>query len=145
VADDALFVNNEGRAASNEPLLVEDTVSLHHLALEVAQKRESHPNIFLEPLIGRVAVNTDAQDLRVALLEIGDISLIRLQLLSSTTREGEHVKGQGDVLLTTEIREPDRIPLRVRKSEVGGRVTNLEVRLRGTRLGSRSRVTVIRA
>ena len=78
VADDPVLVDDEGGAAADEPLLVEDTVSPDHLTLDVAQEREGHSDVFLKAFVGCVAVNADAYNLCVALLEVGDISLICL-------------------------------------------------------------------
>lgn len=78
VPDNAVFVDDESGAAADEPLLVEDAVSLDHLPLDVAEQWECHPYVFFEAVVGGVAVNTDADDLRVALFEVGNISLICL-------------------------------------------------------------------
>ena len=78
VTDDPVLINDEGGAAADEPLLVEDAVSPDHLPLDVAQEREGHSNVLLETIVGCIAVNADAYNLCVALLEVGDISLIRL-------------------------------------------------------------------
>ncbi len=91
--DDPLFIYGESGARAVSSLFIKDAVVFHHLTLEIAQQREGDPDVFLEATVSRVAVNADAQDLRVRLLEFGDISLIRLQLLRSTAGEGEHVEG----------------------------------------------------
>lgn len=78
VADDPVLINDEGGAAPDEALLIEDTVSPDHLPLDVAQEREGHSDVLLETIVGCIAVNADADDLGIALLEVGDISLIRL-------------------------------------------------------------------
>ena len=78
MADDPILVDDEGGAAADEPLLVKDAVSLDHLSLDVAEQWERHPDVFLEAVVSGVAINTDADDLRITFLEIGDISLIRL-------------------------------------------------------------------
>src|SRR4051794_38572816 len=98
MTDDTVFVDDESGAAADEPLLVKDAVSSDHLTLDIREKRECDAYVLLEPLISSVAVNANAQNLRVALLKVGDTSLIRLQLLRSTARKGEHVKSQGHVL-----------------------------------------------
>jgi len=103
VADDPVFVNYESRAAADETSFVEDAVSFDHLALDVAEQRESYFDVFLESLVGCVAVNADAYNLCVRFFEFGEISLIRLQLFRSTAGEGEHVEGERDVLLAAEV------------------------------------------
>ena len=145
MADDSVFINYESGAATDEPLLVKDAVSFDHLSLHVAEQGEGHPYVFSKPPIGGEAVNTDADDLRVALFEIGEISLIRLQLLRSTPCEGQHVEGERDVLLPTEITEFDRLPLRVCESEIRSHLTDLELRLwSALLLRGRAAVTCIR-
>jgi hypothetical protein len=134
MADDAVFVDDESCSAANEPLLVEDAVGFDHLPLDVAEQGKGHAYVFLEAVIGGVAVNADADDLRVALLEVGDISLIRLQFLRSTACEGEHVKGERNVFLATEIRKLNCLTVRVCESEIGRSVSDLELRLRSARL-----------
>jgi len=92
VTDDPIFVYDESRPAADEPRFVEDAVVFNDLSLDVGEEREGHSDVFLKPPVGCIAVNRDAQNLRVTILEVGNISLIRLQLLRSTAREGEHVK-----------------------------------------------------
>jgi hypothetical protein len=134
VADDSVFVDNEGSAAADEPFLVKNAVGFDHLSLDVAEQREGHTDVFTESLVSGVAVNTDADDLRITFLEIGDISLIRLKLFRSTAGEGEHVEGERDILLTPEIRELHGLSVRVCESEIRRCLSNFELRLRGARL-----------
>ncbi len=78
MTDDPIFVYHEGGTAADEPLLVKDAVGSNYLSLDVAEQGESHPYVFLESLVSSVAIHTDADDLRVTFLEVGNISLIRL-------------------------------------------------------------------
>ena len=78
MADDTVFINNEGGAAADESLLVKDAIGFDHLSLDVAEQWKSHTYVLLEAIVSRVAINTNADDLRVALFKVGDISLIRL-------------------------------------------------------------------
>jgi len=128
VADDTVLVYDEGGAAADEPLLVEDAVGFDRLPLDVAQQGEGHADVLLEPLVGGITIDADPDDLRVALLEIGDISLIRLQLFRSTACEGQHVEGERDVLLAPEIRELNGLALGVGEGEVRRGVADLQVR-----------------
>ena|SRR5438067_1231983 len=93
VADDPVFVYDESRAASDESFFIKDAVSSNHLPLDVGEKRESYTYVFLEALVCGIAINTNAQNLCVALLKVGDISLIRLQLFGSTASKSQHVEG----------------------------------------------------
>jgi hypothetical protein len=78
VANNPVFVDNEGGAAADESLFVKNAVGFDYLTLDVAEQWKRHTDVFLESLVSGVAVNADAYDLRVTFLEIGDISLIRL-------------------------------------------------------------------
>jgi hypothetical protein len=93
VAYDPVFVYDESRAASYESFFVKDAVSSNHLPLDVGEKREGYTYVFLEALVCGIAINTNAQNLCVALLKVGEISLIRLQLLRSTASKSQHIKG----------------------------------------------------
>jgi hypothetical protein len=132
--NDPVFVNDESCAATDKPFLVEDTISLDHLPLDVAQQWECHPYVFLKAVVSGVAINTNADDLRITLLEIGNISLICLQLFRSTAGEGQDVEGECDALLAPEIAELNRLSVRVGESEIGRHVADLELCLRGARL-----------
>lgn len=100
---DSIFINGEGGARPVPALFVKDAVIFHHLALEITEQGKSHSYVFLEAFVRRVAVNTDSQNLRVALFEFGNIRLIRLEFLRSTAREGEHVEGQHHILLAAKV------------------------------------------
>jgi hypothetical protein len=78
VLDDALLVHHERRAVGETVFLVQDAVFDGDFALEVTEQREVHADLFREGFVGRGTVDADAQNLRVGLLEFGDISLIRL-------------------------------------------------------------------
>lgn len=134
MADDPVFVDDESRSATDKSLLVEDAVGLDYLSLDVTEQGESYTYVFLEAVVSSIAVNADADDLRITFLEIGNISLIRLQFLRSTAGESEHVEGKRDVLLATKIAELDWLPVRVGESEIGRTVSDLELRLRGAQV-----------
>ena len=78
VSDDSVFVDDESSATANESLLIEDAIGFDHLSFDVAEQGKGHSDVFFKALVGSKAVNTDADDLCIGLLEIGDISLIRL-------------------------------------------------------------------
>jgi hypothetical protein len=78
VPDDPVFIHGERGARAVPALFVKDAVVFNHFPLEITEQGESHPDIFLEAFVGRVAVNTDPKNLCIALLEVGDIRLIRL-------------------------------------------------------------------
>ena len=92
VLDDTLFVDHEGGAIRESLLFVENPITLGDGALEVAEEWKFHSDLIGEHFVGGGTVNANPQDLRAILLELGDISLIRLELFRSTTGESEHVK-----------------------------------------------------
>jgi hypothetical protein len=103
VPDNAFFVDQEGGAISKTLLLVEDPVILYYCAFEIAEEREGNSKLFGEFAVGENAVYTHSENLSFGGFEFGDISLIRLQLLRSTTCESEHINRQYDIFLTFEI------------------------------------------
>ena len=58
-----------------------------------------------EDLVRRGTVHADPEHLCAVIFELGDISLIRLELLRSTAGKGEHVERQHHVLLARKIAE----------------------------------------
>ena len=129
VPDDALFIDRKRSACAVTAFLVEDAVISNHLAFEIAQQRKRHLNVFGETFVGCVAVRTDSQNLRAALLKFGNIRLIRLQFLRSAAGEGENVKGEYDVLFTSEITELDRLPGSIGQRKIGRFVSDLQMSL----------------
>jgi hypothetical protein len=103
VPDDAIFIDQEGGAISKALLLVEDTIILHYGAFEIAEDRERDSDLFGEFAVGGNAVYTHSENLSIVCFEFGDISLIRLQLLRSTTCESEHINREYNILLASEI------------------------------------------
>ena len=93
VPDDAFLIHHERGAVGESALFVEDSVLLGDGSFEVAKERVSDLKLLGILLVGKPAVNADAENLSVGLFEFGDISLIRLKLLRSPAREGEYVKG----------------------------------------------------
>jgi len=127
VPDDAFFVDQEGGAISEALLLIKDAVVFHHGAFEIAEDRKCYLNLFCKFAVGGDAVNTEAEYLSVVGFEFGDISLIRLQFLRSTTGECQHINRQHDVFLAFEIAKLVRLSVSSAKREVGSRVTDLQV------------------
>lgn len=93
VLNDPLFVDDEGRAIAEALLFIEDPVILHDGALEIAEYWESYANLLGEFTVRGNAVNTESENLGVGCFEFGNISLIRLQFLRSTTGECQHING----------------------------------------------------
>src|SRR6266508_1692684 len=137
VLDDSVLVDHKRRAISIATFFIEDAVVLNDLTFgKVTQNRKSYAVLFRELAIGINTVSANAENLCVVGFEFGDISLIRLHLLRSTTGEGKYVEGEYHVLLAFEIAEsvPDA-PLifahdRTRQIKVRRLITDLEVCVR---------------
>jgi len=103
VPDDAFLVDQESGAISEPLLFVKDAIVLYDSAFEIAEYRKSNSNLFCEFAVGGNAVDTHSKNLSFITFEFGDISLIRLQFLRSTTGEGQHINREHDVFLAFEI------------------------------------------
>ena len=125
--NDSVFIDHESSAISEALFFVEDAVVFDDSAFEIAEYRKGNSNLFGEFAVGGNTVNTHAEDLRVVGFEFGDISLIRLQFLRSTTGECQHVNRQHDIFLSLEIAQLVALPVRGAKREIGRRVTDLQV------------------
>ena len=128
VLNDSFFIDHEGSAVTETLLFVEDAVVFDDSAFEVTEDGEGNSDLFCEFAVGGNTVNTHAEDLRVGGFEFGDISLIRLQFLRSTTGECQHVNRQHDVFLAFEITQLVGLSVSGMKREVRSRVTDLQVR-----------------
>ena len=127
VLDDAFLIDQERGAVSKTLLLVEDTISLHYRAFEIAEYRECDSELFGEFAVGGNAVDTHAEDLRVVGFELGDISLIRLQFLRSTTGKRQYIDREYDVLLPFEIAQLVGLPIGGTQRKLRRLVTDSQV------------------
>jgi len=127
VPDDAFFIDQEGGAISEALLLVEDAIVFNDGSFEIAENRECNSNLFGEFTVGGNAVDTHSENLSLVCFEFGDISLIRLQFLRSTTGKGEHINRQHDIFLTFEIAQLVLFPVSGAKREVRSFVSDLQV------------------
>ncbi len=119
VADDAFLVDHK-RGSVREPVfLVENTVGLRDRPLKVTEEGKIDAFLFRESIVGRRTVHADPQYLRPSLLEFGDISLIRLQLLRSTPGKGQNVERQHDILFSQKITQLHLVSVLIRQDEVG--------------------------
>jgi hypothetical protein len=78
VLDHTVLVHHERSPVGKAVLLIKDAVVFGNRSLEVAKKGEGDADLFGECGVGRRAVHADTQNLGTRLLELGDISLIRL-------------------------------------------------------------------
>ena len=132
--DDAFFVDQEGGAISKALLLVEDSIIFNDGAFEIAEDWERNSELFCEFAVGGNAVDTHSENLSLVSFEFGDISLIRLQFLRSTTGKGEHINRQHDIFLTFEIAQLVSLAIGGAKREVRSFVSDLQVCMWWSRL-----------
>src|SRR5215831_5973150 len=124
--DSAFLIDDERGAVGKLLFFVEDAILLGDRSLEVAQEREIDSLLFGKRRVGGRAVDADAQHLGSGLLEFGDISLIRLELLGSATGECQNVESQHDIFLSQKIAQLHLLAGLVGQAEVRGSVANLE-------------------
>ena len=127
VADNAFFIDQESGAIAKALLFVEDAISLDHCAFEIAEDRKGYFDLFCKFAVGGNAVYTHSEDLSVGCIEFGDISLIRLQFLRSTTGECKHINRQYDILLAFEVAKFITLSIGGSKCKIRSRVTDLQV------------------
>ena len=128
MANDAVFIDDEGDAVGEEVSEAEDPVSLGDLLIGVAQQRKACASFLGELAVPLLAVEADSQHLRARGLELGDITLIRLDLFRSTGRGGANIKGQDNGFLAPEVRELYDLAVLIGQHEVRGTVTDLQSR-----------------
>jgi len=128
VANDAVLIDHEGDAVGEEAGEVENPVGLSHVLFGVTQQRETRAGLGGKLAVPLLAVEADPQHLRARGLELGDITLIRLDLFRSTRRGGANIKGQDDGFLAPVVRELDDLAVLVRQGKIRGAVTDLQSR-----------------
>lgn len=105
VLDDSVFIDDKGGAVSIATLFVKDPVVFHGCSLEIAEQREGYAVLFGEFSVGGNAVYAETKNLSIIRFEFGDISLIRLHFLRSTTGESQDIEGQHHVFLPLKVTE----------------------------------------
>ncbi len=103
VLDDPVFVDHKGGAVSIATLFVKEPVVFHDCSFEIAEQREGYAVLFGEFSVGENAVDAETKNLSIIRFEFGDISLIRLHLLCSTTGESQYIEGQHHVFLSLKV------------------------------------------
>ena len=127
VLNDAFFIDYEGGTVSETLLFVEDAVVFDDSTFEITEDRECNADLFCEYAVGGNTVNTHTENLRFGRFELGDISLIRLQFLRSTTGERQYVDRKYDVFLTFEIAQLVGLAVGGAESEIGRLVPDLQM------------------
>ncbi len=90
--DDTLLVDDKRGAVSELLLLVQNAILFGDGSFEITEEREHQAFLLGKGCVGGSTIDADSQHLSAILLELGDISLIRLELLGSATREGQNVE-----------------------------------------------------
>ena len=103
VPDDAFSIDHKRSAVGGRELGVQYPVVRRDLAREIAQQRKFDSDLFGKGFVGGGTIHANAQNLRAVFLEFGDISLIRLELLGSTTGESQNIERQHDILFSQKI------------------------------------------
>lgn len=126
LADHALLVDHEGDAVRPAENGDEDVVGFGNALVFVAEDGELDAEGFCKSFVLGAAINADAEDLRAGRFELGDISLIRLQLARSAAGEGFDVEGQHEGFLPAKVGEPDCRAGLVGQRKVGRRIAHFE-------------------
>jgi hypothetical protein len=134
VLNDTVFVDDDVGALG--PLVgfglhvvaFEDAVGGEHFFVHVTEKRKLNIDLLGEGGVGRWRIHTDAKNFGVGGVNFScvDSRLDRLELLGSTTGEGENVDGKEHIFLTVKITELDGFPLIAKETEIGRGVANFE-------------------
>ena len=128
--DDSLLVDHKRVAVREAEDGNKDIIGARDGLAFVAEDGELDAQGFRKSLVFLAAVHADANHLRAGRFELGDISLIRLQLARSATGEGFDVEGEDDAFLAAEIAQPDRVAILVGQGEVGCCVADFQCGLR---------------
>jgi hypothetical protein len=103
VLNDAVLVDNKCGPIAEALFFIKDSVVFHYGSLEITEQWKRDTNVLCEAAVGGNAVDTDSKHLGIGSFEFGDISLIRLQFLRSTTSKGQHIEGQHYIFLSLEV------------------------------------------
>ena len=103
VLNDTVLIDYKRSTIPKALRFIENAVVPDYRSFEIAQQGKRDADVLREAFVGGNTIYTDAENLRFHSLEFGDISLIRLQLLRSTTCKGQNVKSKHYVLLAFEI------------------------------------------
>ena len=115
VADDAVFVDDD--VGAQGPLIgvallfvgFQDAVGSEHFLVHVAEEGKFDADLLGEGGVCRGTVHAYAENCRVVCINLAGIEsrLDRLELLRSTTCEGQNINGQKDIFLAVEVAELD--------------------------------------
>lgn len=107
VLNHAVFVDHKRRATRkfhfvcSQGVGLHDPVLLQNGAVHIAQQGKRNADLLCECCVGWRAVDADAENYRITCFDLGQIRLIGLEFLRSTTCKSENVEGEDDVLLAS--------------------------------------------
>lgn len=127
VANNALFVNDEGGPARSPSLFVQDSVQAAHLSLKVTQHCEFNAHLLSKLFLTGPSINTQCKDFRIFRFKEVDIRLISLQLGPSASGKSKNIKGECHILLAGESTQAHRIAVLILQFEVGRLVSDFQV------------------
>ena len=131
ISDLPVFIDHESRAIRHAGVLDEHAVGGRRFAFrEIAQERDRDVVLGRELALRRRIIGADSKNLRAAILEFSDTSLVRQKFLRSTTGERRGIEREHYRVLASKIRELDPAPLSRWQVEIGGGVAHLQSRLR---------------
>jgi len=99
VLNHAIFANYKRRAPRKFHFVcshrerLHNSVLLQNGAVHIAQQRKGDADLLRECCVGWRAVDANAENNRITCFNLGQISLIGLEFLRSTTCESENVEG----------------------------------------------------
>src|SRR5487761_282714 len=140
VLDHAVFANHERRPPRKFIFIVRhrvgfhDAVLLQNGAVHVAQQRKRDADLLCECCIGWRTVDADAENHRIACRNLGQIRLIGLEFLRSTTGKRENIEGHDYGLLATEAAERHHRILIAGQREIRSNIADLQCRRGDCRL-----------
>src|ERR1051326_7307129 len=133
VLNDSVFIDHEGRPVTESLVFIEDSIISHYRAFEITEQRKRYGVLFGELAVRGDAVNANAENLGVRGFEFGNISLICLHFLRSTTRKSQDIKGQHHVLITLEVAKFIGLAVGAPERKVWRCLADLQVRVRRLR------------
>ena len=132
IGDFSCFVDHEGGPVGYAGVFVQNTVSLTDLTFrKIAQDGERYVVLCGEFFLGGGVIGTDSKYFRIVCFELGNTSLVCLDLLGSATGEGGGEKGEDDGVLALEVGKLDLAAGGGVQGEVRRGITHLQVSFAG--------------
>jgi hypothetical protein len=128
VADNAVFIDHKGHSVGKQAGEAQNAVGFGYDFVGVAKQGEAGAGLFRELAIPLLGIKADAQHLCAGGLKFGDITLISLDLASSTRSGSSRIKRQNHGFLALKIGQLHDFPILVRQGKSGSTVANLKIR-----------------